>query len=95
MNDGKQRIKDVPPIYEGVGSVKRHLGFTSLEGSSFFSPIRIFSLSSFFISTKARWVNPAEESGSTNQPVPPGQTAGHSERFCTQPRISKRLCWAG
>jgi hypothetical protein len=44
MNDGKQRIKDVPPICEGVGSVKRHLGFTSLEGSSFFSPIRIFSL---------------------------------------------------
>jgi hypothetical protein len=44
-------------LYDGVGSVKRHLGFTSREGSFFSSPIRIFSLSSSFISTKARFVN--------------------------------------
>jgi hypothetical protein len=41
-------------LYEGVGSVKRHLEFTIREGSSFFSPIRIFSLSFSCISTKAR-----------------------------------------
>src|SRR5580765_4245382 len=53
-------------LYEGVGSVKRHLGFTSREGSSFSSLIRIFSLSFSCISTKARFVNLAVESGSTN-----------------------------
>src|SRR4029077_20383472 len=53
-------------LYDGVGSVKRHLGFTIREGSSFFSPKRIFSLSSSFISTKARFVNRAVESDSTN-----------------------------
>jgi hypothetical protein len=45
---------------------KRHLGFTSREGSFFVSLIRIFSLSSSCISTKARFVNPAVETGSTN-----------------------------
>jgi len=51
-------------LYDVVGSVKEHLGFTSREGSFFSPPIRIFSLS--FISTKARCLNLAVESGSTN-----------------------------
>src|SRR6266436_3464148 len=52
-------------LYDGVGSVKRHLD-CARRGGSFFSffPERIFSLSC--ISTKARFVNPAVESGSTN-----------------------------
>jgi hypothetical protein len=53
-------------LYDVVGSVKGHLGFTSREGSFFSSPIRIFSLSFSFISTKARCVNLAVESSSTN-----------------------------
>ncbi len=51
-------------LYDGVGSVKRHVELTSHEGSFFSSPERIFSLS--FISTKARFVNRAVEAGSTN-----------------------------
>jgi hypothetical protein len=51
-------------LYDGVGSVKRHVEFASREGSFFFFPERIFSLSC--ISTKARFVNRAVESGSTN-----------------------------
>ncbi len=50
-------------LYEGVGSVKRHLEFTSL-GTCFFLPRRSFSLSC--ISTKARFLNLAVDSGSTN-----------------------------
>src|SRR6267378_746053 len=52
-------------IYDGVGSVKRHVDCAGRGGSffSFFSK-RIFSLSC--ISTKARFVNPAVETGSTN-----------------------------
>src|SRR5487761_904063 len=53
-------------LYDVIGSVKGHLGFTSHEGSFFSSPIRIFSLSFSFISTKARFVNLAVDSGSTN-----------------------------
>ena len=53
-------------LYDVVGSVKRHEEFTSREGPFFSSLIRIFSLSFSFISTKARCVNPAVESGSTN-----------------------------
>jgi hypothetical protein len=53
-------------LYDVVGSVKKHFEFTSREGSFFSSPIRIFSLSFSFISTKARCVNLAVESGSTN-----------------------------
>ena len=53
-------------LYDVVGSVKRNLEFTSREGSFFSSSIRIFSLSSSFISTKARCLNLAVESGSTN-----------------------------
>src|SRR6266478_8255132 len=55
--------KGEPPLYEGVGSVKRHLEFTSL-GTCFFLPRRSFSLSC--ISTKARFLNLAVDSGSTN-----------------------------
>jgi hypothetical protein len=51
-------------FYDGVGSVKRHLEFTSREGLVFSSPKGNSPLS--FISTKARFVNPAVESGSTN-----------------------------
>src|SRR6266849_4625637 len=52
-------------LYDGVGSVKRHLDSARRKGSFFsFFPERIFSLSC--ISTKARFVNPAVESGSTN-----------------------------
>jgi hypothetical protein len=51
-------------LYDVVGSVKGHEECTSRDGSFFSSPIRIFSLS--FISTKARCVNPAMDSGSTN-----------------------------
>ena len=51
-------------LYDVVGSVKGHLEFTSCEGPFFSSPIRIFSLS--FISTKARYLNLAVETGSTN-----------------------------
>src|SRR5713226_8879336 len=52
-------------LYDGVGSVKRHLD-CARRGGSFFSffPKRIFSLSC--ISTKARFVNRAVETGSTN-----------------------------
>jgi hypothetical protein len=46
-------------LYDGVGSVKRHLEFTICESSFFSSPKRIFSLSC--ISAKARFVNPAVE----------------------------------
>jgi hypothetical protein len=53
-------------LYEGVGSVKRHVGFTIREGSFFVSFIRVFSLSFSCISTKARCMNPAVEIGSTN-----------------------------
>jgi|SRR5579859_161077 len=53
-------------LYDVVGSVKGHLGFTSREGPFFSSPIRIFSLSFSFISTKARFVNLAVDSGSTD-----------------------------
>src|SRR5439155_21679113 len=54
-------------LYEGVGSVKRHFGCTSREGSFFSSPERIFSLSfSCCISPKARFLNPAVETGSPN-----------------------------
>jgi hypothetical protein len=53
-----------PPLYDGVGSVKRHVDCARREGSFFSFPERIFSLSC--ISTKARIVNPAVESGSTN-----------------------------
>jgi hypothetical protein len=52
-------------LYDIVGS-KRHEECTSHEGSFFSSPIRIFSLSFSFISTKARCLNLAVESGSTN-----------------------------
>jgi len=52
------------PIYDGVGSVKRHVEFTSREGLVFSSPKGDASLSC--ISTKARFMNPAVESGSTN-----------------------------
>ena len=51
-------------LYDGVGSVKRHVEFTSREGLVFSSPKGDASLSC--ISTKARFVNPAVESGSTN-----------------------------
>jgi hypothetical protein len=51
-------------LYDGVGSVKRHIDGARRKGSFFSLPERIFSLS--FISTKARFVNPAVESGSTN-----------------------------
>src|SRR5260370_10911461 len=51
-------------LYDGVGSVKRHLQCAGRGARFFFLPERIFSLS--FISTKARFVNPAVESGSTN-----------------------------
>ncbi len=51
-------------LYDGVGSVKGHVEFASREGLFFSSPKRIFSLS--FISTKARFVNRAVETGSTN-----------------------------
>src|SRR5437879_5542984 len=52
-------------LYDGVGSVKRHLD-CARRGARFFPffPERIFSLSC--ISTKARFVNPAVETGSTN-----------------------------
>ncbi len=52
-------------LYDGVGSVKRHVD-CARRGGSFFSffPKRIFSLSC--ISTKARFVNRAVETGSTN-----------------------------
>jgi hypothetical protein len=56
--------KGCSTLYEGVGSVKRHLHCASRGACFFFLPERIFSLS--FISTKARSVNPAVESGSTN-----------------------------
>jgi len=50
-------------VYDGVGSVKRHIDCARRKGSFFsFLPERMFSLS--FISTKARFVNPAVESGS-------------------------------
>ena len=52
------------PIYDVVGSVKGHLDCTSGEGPFFSSPDGIFSLS-FFL-TKARSLNLAMESGSTN-----------------------------
>jgi hypothetical protein len=42
-------------LYDGVGSVKRHVDFASHEGSFFLLPKRIFSLSC--ISTKARSLN--------------------------------------
>src|SRR6266478_1745776 len=59
------RGKRCATLYDGVGSVKRHLEFTSRKGSFFFFlPERIFSLS--FISTKARFVNLAVNAGSTN-----------------------------
>src|SRR6266567_3167624 len=51
-------------LYDGVGSVKGHVEFTSREGLFFSSPKRNSSLS--FISTKARFVNRAVETGSTN-----------------------------
>jgi hypothetical protein len=51
-------------FYDGVGSVKRHVEFAGRGARFFFLPERIFSLSC--ISTKARFVNPAVESGSTN-----------------------------
>jgi hypothetical protein len=51
-------------LYDVVGSVKAHEECTSHGGSFFSSPRRIFSLS--FISTKARFVNLAVDSGSTN-----------------------------
>ncbi len=64
--DIRWRLTGVATLYDVVGSVKGHLGFTSREGSFFSSPIRIFSLSSSFIATKARCVNLAVDSGSTN-----------------------------
>src|SRR2546426_4553200 len=51
-------------LYDGVGSVKGHVEFASREGLFFSSPKRNSSLS--FISTKARFVNRAVETGSTN-----------------------------
>jgi hypothetical protein len=51
-------------LYDGVGSVKRHFDCTSRWARFFFLPDGIFSLSC--ISTKARFVNPAVETGSTN-----------------------------
>src|SRR6266436_1364942 len=51
-------------LYDGVGSVKGHVEFASRWRLVLSSPRRIFSLS--FISTKARFVNPAVETGSTN-----------------------------
>src|ERR1700694_6304061 len=50
-------------LYDGVGSVKRHVDCSRRKGP-FFLPERIFSLS--FISTKARFVNPTVDFGSTN-----------------------------
>src|SRR5260370_19870183 len=56
--------RDSATLYDGVGSVKRHFECASREARFFFLPKKIFSLS--FISTKARCVNRAVESGSTN-----------------------------
>jgi hypothetical protein len=76
------RTKDVPPrdskarppatltskacatLYDVVGSVKRHVGFAGRERLVFFFPKRNSFLS--LISTKARFVNLAVESGSTS-----------------------------
>jgi hypothetical protein len=52
------------PLDKREGSVKRHVDCARRGGSFFFLPERIFSLSC--ISTKARFVNPAVETGSTN-----------------------------
>src|SRR6266851_3727561 len=51
------------PIYDGVGSVKRHEECAS-HGGSFSLHLKGTLL--FLSSTKARFVNPAVESGSTN-----------------------------
>jgi hypothetical protein len=56
--------KGAAPVYEGVGSVKRHVDCARRGLVFSFLPIRIFSLSC--ISTKARCMNLAVESGSTN-----------------------------
>src|SRR5882762_9397592 len=61
---GTQSLNPPATLYDGVGSVKRHLECASREARFFFLPKKIFSLS--FISTKARCMNPAVDSGSTN-----------------------------
>src|SRR5216683_1948562 len=62
---GRQRRREVNPrtLYEGVGSVKRH-GWRTGRGLVLFLLRGSFSLSC--ISTKARCVNRAVETGSTN-----------------------------
>src|SRR5207253_7187981 len=81
--DGRVKVLDfgLATLYEGVGSVKRHFGCTSREGSFFSSPERIFSLSfSCCISTKARFVNPAVETGSTHH-LSGHRTSDHDSFF--------------
>src|SRR5271157_4861972 len=51
-------------LYDVVGSVKRHVGFASRWRFAFFFSTRNSFLS--FISTKARFVNLAVDSGSTS-----------------------------
>jgi hypothetical protein len=52
-------------LYEVVGSVKRHLELANHGRFVSSFPEPVLSL----ISTKARFVNPAVDSGSTNQPI--------------------------
>lgn len=52
-------------LYDGVGSVKRHVDFASRKGSFFSSYLKESFLFPAF-STKARFVNRAVETGSTN-----------------------------
>ena len=65
MRHVSARSKGVPPAMDGVGSVERHSKFARRKGSFFYLSTRIFSLS--FLAARARFVNRAVESCSTNQ----------------------------
>ena len=58
------RLRSCATLYDVAGSVKGHVEFAGHEGPFFVSLERIFSLSC--ISTKARSLNLAVETGSTN-----------------------------
>ena len=82
VNGGKYGEKGCATLYDVVGSVKRHLQFANHGWFVFFFPKQVLSL----IATKARTVNPAVETGSTNHLF--GHSTSDHDSFFRRPDTS-------
>ena len=82
--------KSTATLYDGVGSVKRHLWFASRAGLA----LLFLKPGSFPISTKVRTVNLAVDSGSTNQSCKSPYEERRSSRGCRASRVRQRLAVA-